>query len=191
MACRNLFSSMGIVWWQAISCLATQKFPNVLLNPKAHYRDYKSPPVVPIPSHINPSHTTHNIYLRSILILCTHPPICWSSCRYVFCKHTGGSDEAGVPFSPNEHFASYTPHQFTEIPSCCWDPRKEVNSSVYHFWTLLKKYNFLSVFFYTHTFIFASFWQKIEWNCKPRSRISPPAGREICPVAINSLVRSS
>jgi hypothetical protein len=56
---------------EAANCAATQELPSILRNPKVHRRVYKSPPPVPILSHIDSVHTTPS-YLRFILILCTH-----------------------------------------------------------------------------------------------------------------------
>jgi hypothetical protein len=43
---------------EAASCAATQEFPNILWNPKVHYRVYKRSSMIPTMSQINSIHTT-------------------------------------------------------------------------------------------------------------------------------------
>jgi hypothetical protein len=58
--------------WEATNCAATQEFPNILWDPRVHYRVHNRPPLVLILGHINAVHTTLSYLLRSILILFTH-----------------------------------------------------------------------------------------------------------------------
>ena len=59
--------------WEANWFSASQETPHILWKSKVHYCIYKSPPPVPILSHINPVHASYPISWRSILIWSSRP----------------------------------------------------------------------------------------------------------------------
>jgi hypothetical protein len=58
--------------WEAASRSVTQEFPNILRNPKVHYRDQKSPELVPILRQMNQLHITPYYLSKINFILSSH-----------------------------------------------------------------------------------------------------------------------
>jgi hypothetical protein len=62
----------------AVNCAVTQELPSILWNLKLHYPVHKSPPLVPILSHIDPIHTISSCLSETHFNI-VHPPTSWSS----------------------------------------------------------------------------------------------------------------
>jgi hypothetical protein len=63
---------------EVASFAVTQEIPNILWNPKVHYRAHKKITLVAILSQINPIHVILS-YLSMILLNIIHPLMSWFS----------------------------------------------------------------------------------------------------------------
>jgi hypothetical protein len=61
---------------EAASCAAIQELLTILWNPEVYYRVHKSPPLVPMLSHISLVHTTPP-YIYKIHFNIIHTPTSW------------------------------------------------------------------------------------------------------------------
>jgi hypothetical protein len=111
---------------EATSPSATEKLPRILCNPKVHYRVHKSPPLVPMLSHIKPMHTSspyiHFLSCRSfiqgirpgprLLVIFRNKPIFlwWGIVSPTPNHQDGGPPLIGCPRLLIQYIRSYPPY---------------------------------------------------------------------------------
>jgi hypothetical protein len=61
--------------WEATDCAATQEFPNILSEPKVHYRFDKRPPLVLILSKTSTVYTTLPCLFKIYFNIVTYTPV--------------------------------------------------------------------------------------------------------------------
>jgi hypothetical protein len=74
-------------YWEATSCPATQDFPNILWNPKFHYRINEITPLVSILRQISPYHVIPFLKIDFNMVLppTSRPPSFWLSHQNPIC----------------------------------------------------------------------------------------------------------
>jgi hypothetical protein len=107
--CYNLLTQLSPSW-EAASCAATQELSRILWNPKVHYCVHKSPPLVPILSHIIPI-CTIPFYLCKTPFNIVHPT-------------TSSSSQWSLSFKLSHQYPiciPHLPHSFY-MPCLCYLP---------------------------------------------------------------------
>jgi hypothetical protein len=72
---------------EAASCEDIKEHPNILWNPKVHYRIHNSPPLVPILRRINGVHVTLFYLSKKHLNIITHLCFGARSCHFLWLFH--------------------------------------------------------------------------------------------------------
>jgi hypothetical protein len=75
---NNLLTYGAEPYLRSCQLSSPSRTPSILWNPKIQYRVHKSPPLVPILSHINPIHSSP-FYISKKHFDIVHPPTSWSS----------------------------------------------------------------------------------------------------------------
>jgi hypothetical protein len=97
--------------------VASQEIPRILLNPKAHYRIHKCPPLASILSQSNSVHTPTSHFLKSHLNIMPHlrlglPSGLFPSGFPTKTLYTSLSSPTALHVPPNSFFSILSPAQY-------------------------------------------------------------------------------